>query len=409
MNEENKRPWITDEAFISPWVYETSKQIALPKKVTIYDVTLRDGEQYPGLVFTKEDKIRLALALDELGIGRLEAGMPAVSKDDFEAAQEIARRVKANVVVFCRGMRSDVDMAVDAGAWGVIVELPANETLITKGYNWKREDVIKRGVDTCNYAKRKGLHTTFFMIDSSGADPDFLEGLVKEIVSKTEMDSLTAVDTFGRLNPQGAAAFVSKLKEWSGGIPIEIHVHNDFGLGTANSLAAMEAGAEVVHTNMLGLGERSGGTPTEEIAASLEFLYGINTGLNLDKMKQVAAVFEDVSGIKMPGHKPVIGANSFSYEAGIAAMFSYRLFKEGMTLGTVPYLPQLVGGEFDIVLGKKAGKYNVLWHLEKAGREASEEQIREIVARIKEKGVAERRKITSTEFDAICEDVISGG
>jgi len=406
--KERKRPWITDKAFISPWVYETNKQVALPKKVTIYDVTLRDGEQYPGLVFTKEDKIRLALALDELGIGRLEAGMPAVSKDDFEAAQEIARRVKANVVVFCRGMRSDVDMAVDAGAWGVIVELPANETLIAKGYNWKREDVIKRGVDTCNYAKRKGLHTTFFMIDSSGADPDFLEGLVKEIVSETEMDSLTAVDTFGRLNPQGAAAFVSKLKEWSGGIPIEIHVHNDFGLATANSLAAVEAGAEVVHTNMLGLGERSGGTPTEEIAASLEFLYGIKTGLNLDKMKEVAAVFEDVSGIKMPGHKPVIGANSFSYEAGIAAMFSYRLFKEGMTLGTVPYLPRLVGGKFDIVLGKKAGKYNVLWHLEKAGREASEEQIREIVARIKEKGVAERRKITSTEFDAFCEDVISG-
>jgi len=403
----NNRPWITDEAFISPWAYESNKQVALPKKVTIYDVTLRDGEQYPGLVFTKADKIRLALALDELGISRLEAGMPAVSKDDFEAAQEIARRIKANVVVFCRGMRADVDMAVDAGAWGVIVELPANETLIEKGYNWKKEDVVKRGVDTCNYAKSKGLHTTFFMIDSSGADPDFLEGLVKEIVSQTEMDSLTAVDTFGRLNPQGTAAFVRKLKEWSGGIPIEIHVHNDFGLGTANSLSAMEAGAEVVHTNMLGLGERSGGTPTEEIAASLEFLYGINTGLNLDKMKEVAAVFEDVSGIKMPGHKPVIGANSFSYEAGIAAMFSYRLFKEGLPLGTVPYLPELVGGEFGIVLGKKAGKYNVLWHLERTGREASEEAIREIVNQIKAKAIENRRAITDDEFDAIYNDVSS--
>jgi len=372
MSDTRNRPWITDEAFISPWAYETNKQVAMPKKVTIYDVTLRDGEQYPGLVFTKEDKIRLALALDELGISRLEAGMPAVSKDDFEAAQEIARRVKANVVVFCRGMRSDVDMAVDAGAWGVIVELPANETLIEKGYNWKREDVIKRGVDTCNYAKSKGLHTTFFMIDSSGADPDFLEGLVKEMVSQTEMDSLTAVDTFGRINPRGTAMFVKKLKEWSG-VPIEIHVHNDFGLATANSLAAVEAGAEVVHTNMLGLGERSGGTPTEEVAVALEFLYGIDTGINLKKLSEVAAVFQEISGIKMPGHKPVVGKNSFSYEAGIAAMFSYRLFKEGLPLGTVPYLPELVGGEFGIVLGKKAGKYNVLWHLERTGREASEE------------------------------------
>lgn len=407
MNEGKKRPWITESAFISPWAYAANKEIVLPKKVTVYDVTLRDGEQYPGLVFTKEDKIRLAEALDELGISRLEAGMPAVSQDDFEAVREIAKRVQANVVVFCRGMRRDVDLAVDAGAWGVIIELPANETLIEKGYKWDKRDVIEKAVDTCNYAKQKGLHTTFFMVDSSGADPDFLESLVKEIVPQTDMDSLTAVDTFGRLHPRGTAAFVRKLKEWAGGIPIEIHVHNDFGLGTANSLAAVEAGAEIVHTNVLGLGERSGGTPTEEIAVALEFLYGIDTGINLKKLSEVAAVFQEVSGIKMPGHKPVVGKNSFSYEAGIAAMFSYRLFKEGLPLGTVPYLPELVGGEFGIVLGKKAGKYNVLWHLERTGREASEEAIREIVNRIKAKAIENRRMITNEEFDAIYDEVLS--
>lgn len=406
MPSEKNMPWITDRAYISPWAYETNKEIVLPKKVTVYDVTLRDGEQYPGLVFRKEDKIQLAEALDDLGISRLEAGMPAVSQDDFEAVQEIAKRVKANVVVFCRGMRHDVDLAVDAGAWGVIIELPANESLIEKGYKWDKRDVIEKAVDTCNYAKKKGLHTTFFMVDSSGADPDFLESLVKEIVSQTEIDSLTAVDTFGRLHPRGTAAFVRKLKEWSG-VPIEIHVHNDFGLATANSLAAVEAGAEVVHTNMLGLGERSGGTPTEEIAVALEFLYGIDTGINLKKLSKVAAFFQEVSGIKMPGHKPVVGKNSFSYEAGIAAMFSYRLFKEGFTLGTVPYLPELVGGEFGIVLGKKAGKYNVLWHLERTGREASEEAIREIVKQIKAKAIENRRMITDDEFDAIYNDVSS--
>lgn len=408
MNEGKRRPWITDRAYISPWAYEANKEIVLPKKVTVYDVTLRDGEQYPGLVFRKEDKIRLAEALDELGISRLEAGMPAVSQDDFEAVREISKRVNASVVVFCRGMRRDVDLAVDAGAWGVIIELPANEALIEKGYKWDKRDVIEKAVDTCNYAKQKDLHTTFFMVDSSGADPEFLKGIVQEVISETDMDSLTAVDTFGRLHPRGTAAFVRKLKEWAGGIPIEIHVHNDFGLGTANSLAAVEAGAEVVHTNMLGLGERSGGTPTEEIAVALEFLYGIDTGINLKKLSEVAAVFQEVSGIKMPGHKPVVGKNSFSYEAGIAAMFSYRLFKEGLPLGTVPYLPELVGGEFGIVLGKKAGKYNVLWHLEKTDREASEEEIREIVNRIKAKAIESRRMITKEEFDAIYDEVTFG-
>jgi methanogen homocitrate synthase len=221
-------------------------------------------------------------------------------------------------------MKSDVDLALETGAWGVIVEVPSNERLIKDGYLWEKEDVVSKAVTTCNYAKSKGLHTTFFLIDSSGADPDFLESLVKSVISQTDVDSIVAVDTFGRLNPEGTKNFVKKMKEWSK-VPVEIHVHNDFGLATANSLAAVEAGAETVHTNILGLGERSGGTATEEIAVALEFLYGIKTDLNLEKFFDVSQVVQEISGIVFPGHKPVVGKNSFSYEAGIAAMFSYRL------------------------------------------------------------------------------------
>jgi len=405
MKKQLRHPWITQRAFISPWAYEANTKVSLPEKVTIYDVTLRDGEQYPGLVFSKEDKVRLAEALDDLGIERLEAGMPAVSQDDFDAVREIAKRVNADVAVFCRGMRSDVDLAVDTGAWGVIVELPSNQTLIEEGYNWTKSDVVTKAIDTCNYAKKKGLHTTFFLIDSSGADPEFLKSIIRAVTTETDIDSLTAVDTFGRLHPAGTALFVRKIKEWAS-IPIEMHVHNDFGLGVANSLAAVEAGAEVVHTNMLGLGERSGGVPTEEMAVALEFLYGIDTGLNLRKLTEVAALFQEVSGVKMPGHKPVIGKNAFSYEVGIAAMFSYRLFKKGLPLGVMPYLPELVGNQFGIVMGKKAGKYNVLWRLDQIGRSAPDEVVREIVNRIKAKSIEERRMITEEEFLAIYETAI---
>lgn len=404
MAERNDRPWITERAFISPWAFEANKSVSTPEKVTVYDVTLRDGEQYPGLVFNKGDKVRLAEALDELGIQRFEAGMPAVSQDDFDAVKEIVKRVSANVVVFCRGMRQDVDLAVDAGVWGVIVELPANGALIEKGYRWKKSDVVEKAVDTCNYAKQKGLHTTFFLIDSSGADPEFLKSIIQEVVSRTDIDSITAVDTFGRLHPRGAAAFVKAVKEWSG-VPVEIHVHNDFGMATANSLAAVEAGAEVVHTNMLGLGERSGGTPTEEVLVALEFLYGIDTGAQLAKLNEISRVFEEIAGVKMPGHKPVVGKNSFSYEAGIAAMFSYRLMKEGMPLNVVPYLPELVGNTFEIILGKKAGKYNVLWELERMGTEASEEVIRRLVETIKARAIEKRGKITQSEFKELLADL----
>lgn len=405
MKELNsRRPWITDRAFISPWAYEVNATLGLPRRATIYDVTLRDGEQYPGLVFGKQDKVRLAEALDDLGIQRLEAGMPAVSQDDFDAVLEISKRVKADVVVFCRGMRSDVDLAVDAGAWGVIVELPSNQTLIEKGYCWTQADVIKKGIDTCNYAKERGLHTTFFLIDSSGADPDFLKSTVQAVVAETDIDSLAGVDTFGRLHPMATERFVESLREWSG-VPIEIHVHNDFGLGVANCLAAVKAGAEVVHTNMLGLGERSGGVPTEEMAVALEFLFGVDTGLHLEKLKEVAWIFQEVSGIRVPGHKPVVGENAFAYEVGIAAMFSYRLFKEGHPLGVMPYHPQLVGNEFWIAIGKQSGKYSVLWHLDRMGLSASEEAVREMVDRIKAMSIRERRMLSVDEFRAIFEKV----
>jgi len=404
MKLDRSKPWITERAYISPWTHEVNTSLQLPKHVAIYDVTLRDGEQYPGLVFTKQDKIRLAEALDTLGIERLEAGMPAVSQDDFEAVVEICRRVRANVVVFCRGMRSDVDLALEAGAWGVIVELPSNETLIEKGYGWTRDDIVKKGIDTCNYAKKNGLHTTFFLIDSSGADPSFLRSIVEAVVAETDIDSLTAVDTFGRLHPMATERFVRQLREWSG-VPIEIHVHNDFGLGVANCLAAVAAGAEVVHTNVLGLGERSGGVPTEEMAVALEFLLGIDTGLELTKLKEVAEIFQQVSGVQVPGHKPVVGKNAFAYEAGIAAMFSYRLFKEGYPLGVMPYHPHLVGNEFWIAMGKKSGKYSVLWHLEKLGLSATDDAVRRIVERVKALSIKERRMLSNVEFRQICEEV----
>lgn len=398
------KPWIANNSFVSPWTYQALENMNLPEKVTIYDVTLRDGEQYPGLVFQKEDKIRIAEALDMLGVKRIEAGMPAVSDDDFEAVKEIARRVKANVVAFCRAMKSDVDLAMEAGVWGVIVEVPSNERLIKEGYKWEQRDVIEKAVTTCNYAKKHGLHTTFFLIDSSGSEPEWLKPIVQETVSLAEIDSIVAVDTFGRLNPAGTRLFVQRMKEWVD-LPVEIHVHNDFGLAVANSLAAVEAGAEVVHTNLLGIGERSGGAATEEIAVALRFLYGLDPGLNLEKMVETTKVLQEISGIPVPGHKPVVGENSFSYEAGIAAMFSYRLFKNNFPLGVMPYMPEAVGNEFNIVLGKKAGQYNVLWYLEKTGRTATEEQLGQMVTRIKAEAIGKRGALSNQEIDKIYNDV----
>ena len=398
-------PWITEEAFISPWTYQSRKDMNLPEKVTLYDVTLRDGEQYAGLVFRKEDKVRIAKALDALGVERLEGGMPAVSNEDFEAVKEIAKSVKANVVSFCRGIIGDVDLALQAGAWGVIVEVPSNERLIKVGYRWEQKDVIEKAVKTCNYAKKHGLHTTFFLIDSSGSEPEWLRPIVQETVSRADIDSIAAVDTFGRLNPAGTKLFVQRMKEWVGHIPVEIHVHNDFGLAAANTLAAVEAGAEVVHTNVLGIGERSGGAATEEVAIGLKYLYGLDTRLKLEKLVETAGIVREISGIPFPGHKPVVGENSFAYEAGIPAMFSDRLFKDNFPLGVMPIMPEAVGNQFKIAIGKKSGQYNIAWHLAKTGRSASEDELREIVDRVKEEALNKRRTLADDEVDSIIAEV----
>ena len=292
-------------------------------------------------------------------------------------------------------------MALEAGAWGVIVEVPSNERLIKVGYRWEQKDVIEKAVTTCNYAKKHGLHTTFFLIDSSGSEPEWLRPIIQETVSQADIDSIAAVDTFGRLNPAGTRLFVQRMKEWVGDIPVEVHVHNDFGLAVANSLAAVEAGAEVVHTNILGIGERSGGAATEEIAIGLKYLYGLDPRLNLEKLVETADVFKEITGIPFPAHKAVVGENSFAYEAGIPAMFSDRLFKDNFPLGVMPIMPEVVGNEFKIAIGKKSGQYNIQWHLEKTGRSATEDQLRDIVDRVKEAALKKRWTLTDEEVDNI--------
>jgi len=405
-SETKKQPWITEQSYVSPWSYRAAKELHLPEKVTVYDITLRDGEQYPGLVFRKEEKIELAQELEAMGIERFEAGMAAVSQDDFDAMKEICKRVSAKVVGFCRGLRADVDLSFEAGVWGVIVEVPTSQSLVEKAFHWTQDDVIKKAVDVCNYAKSKGLHITFFMVDSAGADPGYLENIVRKVVSDTNLDSLVVVDTFGRLNPIGAMAFVKKVKGWVGELPIEVHFHNDFGLATANTLAGVTAGASVVQSAMLGLGERSGATPTEEIAVALKFLYGIETGINYERIVETARKFQSVAGLQLPGHKPVVGEGSFSYEVGVAAMMAYNSFEAGFPLAVMPYLAQAVGSEFRILLGKKSGKFSVKWYLKEMGKTATEEQVEELVKKIKDASLRRGGMVTEDEFRQFLQETV---
>ena len=401
------KPWLGDKWFVSPYNFspEVRSTFELPKEVQVYDVTLRDGEQCPGVVFTKDDKIRIAQALDEVGAHRLEAGMPAVSDQDYQAVKEIAHLgLQTKVKSFCRATRADIDTSLRAGVWGIVLELPSSRHLIEKGYEWNEEKVIEMAVDAGQYAKAHGLHTTFFCIDSTRADLDFLRNLYTTVVSQAKVDAIALVDTFGVVSPWAFAHLVKNVRSWVD-VPIEVHVHNDLGLATANSISGVAAGASVVHTNINGLGERSGGAAIEEVVMALKLLLGVDMKMNHEGFVKLSKTIEQISRVDVPIIKPVVGDQSFSYEAGIAVMFSQRFAAANYLQGALPYLPEMVGNKFNVVVGKKSGKYTIEWKAKEFGIALKEGVETKILQRVKDESIRKKSAISDAELKQIIHEV----
>ena len=179
---------------------------------------------------------------------------------------------------------------------------------------------------------------------------------------------------------------------------------DDFSLAAANSLVAVEAGAEVVHQSP-GHWRAFRRDATEEVAIALKYTYALDPGLCLVKMMETTGIIQEISGIVLPGHKPVVGENYFSYEAGISAMFSRRVFKNAFPLGVMPYMPETVEHTYRIAIEKKSGQYNLFWHLDKTGRSADEDQLWEMVDRVKQESTRKRRALNEAEVEKIYDEV----
>jgi len=395
--------WVASRHNFDPRV---RKQLKLPKKVQLYDVSLRDGEQMPGVVFRREDKVKIAQALDEIGVHKIEAGMPAVSKEDFEAAREIAHLgLNAKAVAFCRARKEDVDLALKCDAWGALIEVPSSDALIQDAFRWTRERIMNSALEATSYAKEHGLNVTFFPYDTTRADPVFVRRLMTTMAKKAKVDAVVCVDTFGCAAPPAIAQLVRTVKSWVK-LPVEIHCHDDLGLATANALAAVAAGAEVVHTNLCGIGERAGGAATEEVAVALRILYGIDMGLNYDKLYKAGQILQETTGLKLWPGKAVVGENAFGYEAGIPLMFLRNMKPLNSLRGAFSYLPEFVGNKIVVLYGKKSGANSVEWRLDELGMKASEEQIQAILKQVKDTGIQKKRALTEQEVDQIIRGVV---
>ena len=389
--------WISPYNFIP----EVTDKLDLPEKVEIHDATLRDGEQTPGLVFSIEEKVAIAKKLDEVGIDRIEAGMPAVSPQDFEAIKQIsALGLNAKIYTFARAMNADIDKAVECGADGVIIEVPIGYPKLKYQFKWTWEDVLKKSADVINYAKDKGLHAVFFPYDTTRAREDDLTNLLTGIMKNSQPDSIGVVDTMGCATPEAIKYLVRKVKDLTN-LPVEIHTHNDFGTGVATELAAVTVGASCVHSCVGGLGERTGNAALEELILCLELLYGYDTKYELAKLPELGELLANITGIPYALNKPILGERNFTRESGIGVNLVVE--KPLAMFGTHPALTGRTG---DIVLGKKSGKASITYKLDELGiKGISDEQITELLAEVKKAGIAKKGILNDNDFRRILADV----
>jgi len=400
-------PWKTDNWFVSPWNYllEVTKGFKPPKNVRIHDVTLRDGEQQAGVTFSKDDKIRIAEKLAEAGIHRIEAGMPAVSPADEAAIKEIVKRnLGPEIFCFARCMVDDVKRAADCGVKGVVMEIPASQHLIEHAYQWPLEKAIDLSIKATLAAKEAGLYTVFFTIDATRSDINWLLDLVDRVAREGHMDAFTLVDTFGVLSPHAASYFAAKVGERIKK-PLEVHFHSDFGLSVANTIMAVLGGAEVIHTTVTGIGERTGNAPLEETVLALLTLYGIDTGINYQNLNALASLVRELSGTAIAANRPFVGDMAYDIESGIVTSWYKNVYHQRPT-ELFPVTPSFVGHRPPkILLGKKSGLDNVQLWANWLGIELTEDELTEALVAVKSKAIALKRPLSESEFKEIVASV----
>ncbi len=402
------QPWKTDKWFTSPWNWEPEvrEQLHFPERIKIHDVTLRDGEQQTGIVLRRADKVAIARKLAEAGVHRIEAGMPAVSAEDEAAVKEIVDLgLASEIFSFARCMPSDVELAKECGVDGIITEIPSSEHIIANAYSKDMDWALKASIETTLAAKEAGLYTVFFTIDSTRSEPEKLLDLIEKVAAEGHMDAMTIADSFGGCTPEAIGMFVRRYRKRFQQ-PLEIHCHEDFGLGVANTIAALANGASVAHVTVTGTGERAGNVPLEDTVMALECLYGVDTGVKTEKLYELSKLVQELTGIVVPKNRPIVGDWLYRIESGIVAMF-HRRCREKEPLEYIPFAPELAGRPgVEIALGKGSGMANIEEHLEKRGRTATPEQAAEILNRVKALSLEKKALLTDEEFDGILREVL---
>jgi len=353
---------------------------SLPKRVFIWDETLRDGEQSPGVFFSVDEKIAIGKLLDEIGVSIIDAGFPLVSEDERIAIRALAREnFSAAVGVTIRALEKDIDVALSCDVREVHMFLPSSRLHLHHKFKIDEKECLRRAVAATEYAKRHGLIVDFIAEDATRTSPAFLHELYSAVIG-VGADRVMLTDTVGVMSPEAMFRFsantIDALKDDRTGFAV--HCHNDFGLATANTAAAVLAGATYPTVTVNGIGERAGNAAFEEVVLCLEKLYGVKTGIRLEMLSELSALVEQASGMFNAVHKPVVGHNAFRHESGIhvdGVLHNVATYE--------PIKPEEVGCNRAFVLGKHSGRNLVIKLLSERKIRATPEQVGMICEQVK--------------------------
>lgn len=373
----------------------------MAQEIIFVDTTLRDGEQTAGVVFANQEKIRIAKLLDEIGVQQIEAGVPVMGGDEKEVIKQIVDLgLRASIMGWNRAVVSDVQHSLDCGVDAVAISISTSDIHIEHKLHSTRDKVLKDMVKACEFAKAHNLYVSVNAEDASRTEMDFL---IKFALAAKEAGAnrLRYCDTIGLLDPFTCYERVKTIID-AVGIDVEMHVHNDFGMATANTLAGIRAGARYAGVTVIGLGERAGNAALEEVVMALKYVVGIDVPIKTEKFRELAEYVAHAAGRPLHVSKAIVGSNMFAHESGIHAdgalknPATYEVFK-----------PEEVGLERQIVIGKHSGTAAIKAKFREYGIELTEVEAADILERVRAMAVDLKRSLFDKELAYIYEDYMA--
>jgi 2-isopropylmalate synthase len=384
----------------------------LPKQVYIWDETFREGIKTPTAFLTYVEQVKLSKLMDETGIATINLGVPTLSETEKQNIKRLVNETFKNTTLTASAQTNpkSIDTCIETGIKQITIETPYNQLNLKHKLKQTQQQTLQKTTETIQHAQKRGATIHFMLMDAARTPIDDITQIF-QAAADAGAATLGIADTVGFLRPLSTRYLVSHIRDnlpenIRKKNPLAIHCHNDFGLATANTLAAVEEGVTELHTSIAGFGERAGIAPFEEVVAALELLFNIDTGIDMGKINRLSQAAEKAFALPIQFHKPIIGENIFAHEVEeqVEEVMAYPLLFE-------PFPPEIVGRETSLFVGRNTGQTLIQQLLEKAGIRASPRQMDELFRHIKgpqerlDKGEAQ---MTFYQVKKLLKDLLKG-